>query len=135
MKGANTAAWLRPVIMAAIADRIAAAFSSPIRQYSAGVQAPRAINRLRLGRYRRSRADAEGNQSSLRFGRVRWAGALLVDLSGLQFGNALLSALVYRIAPRLSASWRISHSRGELQTRVFAPVPGLLNDMPSVVQA
>jgi hypothetical protein len=33
---------------AAIDDRIAAAFSSPIRQYSAAVQAPRAINGLRL---------------------------------------------------------------------------------------
>src|ERR1700722_4488212 len=31
--GANTAAWPRPVIMAAIEDRTAAAFSSPIRQY------------------------------------------------------------------------------------------------------
>ena len=47
-KGANTAAWLRPVMMAATDDRIAAAFSSPMRQYSAGVQAPCAINRLRL---------------------------------------------------------------------------------------
>ena len=35
-------------MMAAIDDRIAAAFSSPIRQYSAGVQAPCAISRLRL---------------------------------------------------------------------------------------
>jgi hypothetical protein len=47
-KGANTAAWLRPVMMAATDDRIAAAFSSSMRQYSAGEQAPRAINRLRL---------------------------------------------------------------------------------------
>ena len=47
-KGANTAAWFCPVMMAATDDRIAAAFSSPMRQYSAGVQAPSAINRLRL---------------------------------------------------------------------------------------
>ena len=47
-KGAKSAAWLRPVMMAATDDRIPAAFSSPMRRYSAGVQAPCAINRLRL---------------------------------------------------------------------------------------
>jgi hypothetical protein len=34
--------------MAAIDDRIAAAFSSPMRQYSAGEHAPCAINKSRL---------------------------------------------------------------------------------------
>jgi hypothetical protein len=46
-KGASTAAWPRPDIIAAIEDRIAAAFSPPIRQYSAVVHVPCAIKRLR----------------------------------------------------------------------------------------
>ena len=38
--------------------------------------------------------------------------ALLVDLSGLQFGNALLSALGVPDRERSSASWQTSHSSG-----------------------
>jgi hypothetical protein len=49
-KGASTAAWPRPDIIAAIEDRIAAAFSSPIRQYSAVVHAP-APSRGCVGRW------------------------------------------------------------------------------------
>jgi hypothetical protein len=45
--GANIAVWPRPVMMAVIDDRTAAAFSAAMRRYSVGVQVPCAINRLR----------------------------------------------------------------------------------------
>ena len=46
-KGANTAVWLRPVMSAAIDICTAVAFSAVMRRYSAGVQVPRAIIKVR----------------------------------------------------------------------------------------